>query len=167
MDHASDSTLFIGSCRWLDAGPNAGNVASCQISAAGVQAAQRRGMLVDAMTALCTLVRLDPGAPQGSAAEESMLDTAFALVRIEAEPNPNPNPNAEANPKSQRDPNPNADSEPHTDPNLDPQGVTFAAQSVTFCGQLEHMLQKVYALPWSWLRYHTRVQSESTLGVHQ
>ncbi len=46
------------------------------------QASQRRGMLVDAMTALCTLVRLDPGAPQGSAAEESMLDTAFALVRI-------------------------------------------------------------------------------------
>ncbi len=47
------------------------------------QASQRRGMLVDAMTALCTLVRLDPGAPQGSAAEEDMLHTAFALVRAQ------------------------------------------------------------------------------------
>ena len=47
------------------------------------QALQRRGMLVDAMTALCTLVRLDPGAPQGFAAEEDMLHAAFALVRAE------------------------------------------------------------------------------------
>ena len=37
-------------------------------------------MLVDAMTALCTAVRLDPRAPQGFAAEEDMLHTAFALV---------------------------------------------------------------------------------------
>ena len=41
----------------------------------------RRDMLVDATAALCTVVRLDPGAPHGLAAEEAMLGTAFALVR--------------------------------------------------------------------------------------
>jgi hypothetical protein len=42
----------------------------------------RRDMLVDATAALCTVVRLDPGAPHGLAAEEDMLGTAFALVRL-------------------------------------------------------------------------------------
>lgn len=41
----------------------------------------RRSMLVDSLTALCMLQRLDPAASKGLAEEEALLATAFELVR--------------------------------------------------------------------------------------